>query len=121
VDADRITLHTPPDEVVLSIDTAVPCGLILSELLSSCLKHAFPGGQGGEITVTLTQDAERITLSVRDNGCGFPVHLDFRNTKSLGLQLVRALAEQLNGTMALKRTGGTAFTLTFPHPGEYGR
>jgi two-component system, sensor histidine kinase PdtaS len=112
----RITLQTQLDEVAVPLDMAAPCGLILNELLSNCLKHAFPDGQAGEIAVTLTRQGDRATLRVRDSGCGFPDDVDFRTTESLGLQLVCALTEQLQGTMALEREGGTAFTVTVPLP-----
>lgn len=116
LDARRITLHLDVEDIALPLDLAVPCGLILNELLSNCLKHAFPGEQTGEITVRLTRQADRLILIVRDGGCGFPADLDFRNTESLGLQLVCELTEQLQGTIALERNGGTAFMFTFPLP-----
>jgi PAS domain S-box-containing protein len=115
-EADRITVHTQVEPVDLSLETAVPCGLILSELLSNCLKHAFPHGEGGDVTVSLSREADHLRLIVSDNGCGFPVHLDFRQTESLGLQLVCALTDQLQGTIALERAGGTAVTVTFALP-----
>jgi PAS domain S-box-containing protein len=116
VETDRITFQAQMDEVVLPLDTAIPCGLMLNELLSNCLKHAFPSGEAGHVTVTLTTDGACVTLRVSDSGCGFPEPLDFRTTDSLGLQLVCALTEQLQGTIALERKGGTAFTVTFPLP-----
>jgi PAS domain S-box-containing protein len=116
VDPGRIILQSQVEGVVLPPDTAIPCGLILSELLSNCLKHAFPGGAVGDVSVTLTNTADHLALRVSDNGCGFPEHLDFRHTESLGLQLVCALTEQLQGTIALERDGGTAFTVTVPLP-----
>jgi len=80
------------------------------------LKHAFQDGRAGEVTVTLVREADRVRLPVRDNGCGVPAHLDFRQTESLGLQLVWTLTEQLQGTMNLARDAGSAFTVTFPLP-----
>jgi PAS domain S-box-containing protein len=114
VDPRRIIIQTQVEGVILPLETALPCGLILSELLSNCLKHAFPGGAVGDVTVTLTHAAGHLTLQVSDSGCGFPEHLDFRHTESLGLQLVCVLTEQLEGTIALERDGGTTFTVTFP-------
>ena len=117
VDPGHLAVQTEEVEgVVLPLDTAIPCGLILSELLSNGLKHAFPGGAVGDVTVTLTHTQDHLTLRVRDSGCGFPEHLDFRQTESLGLQLVGALTEQLAGTIVLESTEGTAFTVTFPLP-----
>jgi PAS domain S-box-containing protein len=116
VDHGRIIVQSQVEGVTLSMDTAMPCALILSELLSNCLKYAFPGGAVGDVTVTLTHTADRLSIRVRDSGCGFPEHLDFRTTASLGLQLVCALTEQLGGTIALERNGGTTFTITVPLP-----
>jgi two-component sensor histidine kinase len=109
-----IRLSTQLDEVPLDLDAAIPCGLILNELLTNVLKHAFPNGQGGEVRLTLRAEADRVTLSVRDTGVGFPTALDFRQTDSLGLQLVNLLTEQLGGTLTLERDSGTTFTLSFP-------
>ena len=116
VDPHHLVIQTQVEGVILPLETAMPCGMILSELLSNCLKHAFPGGPVGDVAVTLTHAADHLTLRVRDSGCGFPEQLDFRRTESLGLQLVCALTEQLEGTIALERDGGTAFTVTFPLP-----
>jgi two-component sensor histidine kinase len=110
----HITLHCDTGDVFLDLDTAIPCGLILNELLSNALKHAFPNGQEGEVAVTLHAEPDSLTLSVRDTGVGFPIGLDFRHTDSLGLQLVGMLTEQLDGTITLERTNGTTFTLTVP-------
>lgn len=110
----RIALHIQVDDVSVSPDTAIPYGLILNELVSNCLKHAFPEGRSGQVQVLLRRDsADQATLTVRDNGRGFPLDLDFQSTESLGLQLVSALTEQLRGTIALDRDKGTTFTLTF--------
>jgi two-component sensor histidine kinase len=78
------------------------------------LSHAFPGDKKGEITVTIGSRDGMIVLRVADNGVGIPDSVDFKNTGTLGLDLVTALAEdQLNGTITLDRTEGTAFTVTF--------
>jgi PAS domain S-box-containing protein len=111
---NHITLHIQADEVIVLPDTAVPYGLILNELVSNALRHAFPDGRHGQINVLLRHDSpSQASLTVQDNGCGFPPDIDFRATDSLGLQLVNALTEQLGGTIALERHDGTAFTLTF--------
>jgi PAS domain S-box-containing protein len=111
---NHITLHIQADEVLVPPDTAVPYGLILNELVSNALRHAFPDGRHGQINVLLRHDPpSQASLTVQDNGCGFPRDIDFRATDSLGLQLVNALTEQLGGTIALERHDGTAFTLTF--------
>jgi two-component sensor histidine kinase len=114
VQAERITLRIQADEVLLDINQAVPCGLLLNELLSNCLKHAFPSDRTGEISIELRSDAgRRVTIIVRDTGVGFPAGVDFRDTETLGLQLVCTLAEQLGGVLELEGDGGTSFKLTF--------
>jgi len=110
--AGRISLRTQVDDILLGVDTAIPCGLIINELVSNSLKHAFPDKQG-EILVDLHRDNGKFTLRVRDNGVGFPEHVDFRNTDSLGLQLVCTLTDQLDGEIELDRAGGTEFRITF--------
>jgi two-component sensor histidine kinase len=114
VHSNVIQLKVNVEDVFLGIDTAIPCGLITNELISNSLKHAFPGGRGGEIRIELCADNDRqLNLMVSDNGVGFPNDLDFRETESLGLQLVNTLVEQLEGTVELDRSGGTAFEITF--------
>ncbi len=100
--------------VFLGIDTAIPCSLIINELISNSLKHAFPAGKKGEIHVALRFNEDNtLTLIVRDNGIGFPKDLDFRNTQTLGLKLVNTLVNQLDGRMELRSNGGTEFMVTF--------
>ncbi len=130
--AQAITMNIETDEVFLGIDRAVPCGLILNELLSNSLKHAFPSaedrssngarpgnenafdGTKGEIHIELRADSNRqLSLVVSDNGVGFSSDLDFRNTSSLGLQLVNTLVEQLDGAIELNDSSGTTFQITF--------
>jgi two-component sensor histidine kinase len=114
VSEDRIALQIRADEVMLDTSHAIPCGLILTELLSNCLKHAFPSDRGGEIHIELrSHDSQRLTMIVRDTGVGFPPEVDFRQTETLGLQLVYTLTEQLGGTLELESNGGTTFRLTF--------
>jgi two-component sensor histidine kinase len=109
-----ISLNVNAEPIALSIDVAVPCGLIVNELVSNSLKHAFPDGQEGEITIELGMDPEgRCRLVVGDNGLGLPEDLDFRNTDSLGLRLVNTLVDQLEGTIELDRRKGTRFTISF--------
>jgi two-component sensor histidine kinase len=92
----------------------VPCGLIINELVSNSLKHAFPAGKGGEIRISFrSEQNKRYALTVSDNGVGFPNQVDFRNTQSLGLQLVTALTSQLGATIELANCVGTTFTITF--------
>ena len=113
IDSDRISTKLNVDDSLLSLDAAIPCGLIINELVLNSLKHAFPLGTKGEIFITLTKVGNSFTLSVGDNGIGLPVELDFQNTKSLGLQLVNALTSQLAGTIELNNNGGIEFKLNF--------
>src|SRR5262249_8456171 len=88
VDSGRLTFQLRADNVSLNLDTAIPCALIINELVSNSLKHAFPCGKAGTISIDLRPDAQsRLTLAVRDNGIGFSPAVDIRNTNSLGLQL----------------------------------
>jgi two-component sensor histidine kinase len=113
----RITLELDVEEIALEINVAIPCGLMLNELLSNALKHAFPGGRPGAVAITLRQAPPgTCVLTVRDTGVGLPEGLDIRQTDSLGLQLVSLLIAQLGGTLTLERGGGTTFRLTFPLP-----
>jgi two-component sensor histidine kinase len=115
IDPARITLETTLEDVWVGLDTATPCGLLLHELLSNCFKHAFPGKRAGRVRVALrATEGQTLMLQVGDTGCGFPEDLDFRATESLGLQLVCALADQLQGTIALERAEGTHVTVRFP-------
>jgi two-component sensor histidine kinase len=116
-----VGLKVNANNIFLGIDSAVPCGLIINELVSNALKHAFPqtgpntGEKENEIRVELGADPDRqVTLIVGDNGIGFPQDVDFRNTESLGMQLVTTLVNQLNGSLELDSNDGTQFTIRFP-------
>ncbi len=122
-----VTLKVHVDDTQLDIDSAVPCGLILNELISNALKHAFPLVAPGADTLARDKpyeirvevkagDSGQLTMSVGDNGIGFPEGLDFRQSTSLGLQLVNTLVNQLNGTLELHRNDGTQFRIMFPIP-----
>ncbi len=100
--------------IILNVETANPCGLIINELVSNAFKHAFKNEKKGIIKVTLTQDANsQICLKIQDNGIGFPENLDFQQVDSLGLELVRTLTQQLQGDLELDCSQGTLFKLTF--------
>jgi two-component sensor histidine kinase len=101
------------EDANLNMETAVPCGLIISELISNSLKYAFPNGKKGEIHVTLKTKENRFHLTISDNGVGLPDDLDFQNTESLGLQLVNSLTNQLDGKIEVNRKHGTEFKITF--------
>ncbi len=111
-----VKLKTEVERLRLDVDTAVPCGLILTELLTNCFKHAFPRGRFGTITVSLRQDDEAgVVLTVHDNGVGIGDHVALDNASSLGWRLVGSLSKQLDGTFGIRRTEtGTEARLTFP-------
>jgi len=112
--SSHIKLVTDIEKITLGIEASIPCGLIVNELITNSMKYAFPEGREGEIRVSLrTTEKGKIELTVSDNGVGIPQGVDFRNTDSLGLTLVNALAGQLQGDIELSREKGTEFTLTF--------
>ncbi len=100
-------------DIYLDIDMAIPCGLIINELFSNAFKYAFPDGRAGEVCVSLSRRDGKYELVVSDDGAGLPPDLDFRNTDSLGLQLVNTLVEQLEGTIELNVEKGTNYKITF--------
>jgi len=135
-----VSMQLNIDEIFLGMDTAVPLGIIINELVSNSLKHAFPASRKGEVCISLCRTEEinenksisniinnidakspvdkniQYILVVSDNGLGFPENVDFRNTSSLGLQLVNILVEQLEGTIALENDSGTKFNIWFKEP-----
>jgi len=114
IQAERIKESYQLEVVSLGVDLAIPCGLILTELISNSMTHAFPGGRKGTIRIELGRDPDgSIRLVVADDGVGMPQDLDFRKTESLGLQIVNMLAEQIHARVELLTRGGTRFTLTF--------
>jgi PAS domain S-box-containing protein len=114
IDPDAIEFETQIDTISLDINTALPLGLLLTELITNALKYAFPEGRKGKLQVSIQQENNQKVLTVADDGIGFPEHLDFQKTKSLGLQLVMGLVQQLQGTIKMKKDQGTTFTITFP-------
>ncbi len=114
VDTNMIALNVNVENVFLEIETAIPCGLIINELISNSLNYAFPEGRKGEIKTLLRFiNKDDLELVVSDNGIGLPKDLDIKKTESLGLQLVDTLSKQLQGEMEINRTGGTEFKIKF--------
>ncbi len=114
VDSERIRLKSKLEGIYFEIDTAILCGLIINELVSNSLKHAFPLNRKGEVFIGLNKDDKnKYTLILKDDGIGFPSTVDFRKTESLGLQLVTTLTEQLGGTIELNNNGYTEFKIVF--------
>jgi PAS domain S-box-containing protein len=114
VDASRVQLKIEAEKVHLNINTAIPCGLIVNELVSNALKHGFPEGRKGQLDIDLRRVAgDGYVLRVRDDGVGFPEGLDFRKTETLGMQIVSTLISQIDASIDLVRDKGTEFTIHF--------
>lgn len=112
--AASVRMDTQIADITMSIDVAIPCGLIINELITNSLKYAFPGNRPGTICVEMHVEGDTNVLSISDDGIGFPGDIDFRNTASLGMQLVVVLTGQIEGTIDLAREKGTRFTIKFP-------
>ena len=100
-------------ELIIKIDDAVPCGLLLNEIISNALKHAFPDGRKGKIKVSLNSKQKKCELIISDNGIGLPKDLDIDKPCTLGLRLINTLVAQVNGEMKVSRKNGTTFKITF--------
>jgi PAS domain S-box-containing protein len=129
----NISLNLDLEQIYLGLDTAIPLGIIVNELVTNSLKHAFPNGNKWEISISLKKIKDlgvnkevsradsacsqkkdfQYTLTVADNGKGIPEEINFRNTDSLGLQLVNILVEQIEGCLELRRNRGTEFFIKF--------
>jgi PAS domain S-box-containing protein len=101
------------DEVEMSIDQAIPCGLIVNELVSNALKYAYTGRSKGKLAISLKEKNNRIFLQISDDGIGLPENFKFEKTDSLGVQLVYSLTEQLDGTIEVDASDGTSFLIIF--------
>jgi PAS domain S-box-containing protein len=112
--AGGVGLKLQAEEIPLDVDTAIPCGLIINELVSNALKYAFPAGRTGDLHISFLKiSRERCAMTVTDNGVGLPADIDVKNPKTLGLQLVNMLVNQLHGTLDVVTDGGTTFMVTF--------
>ncbi len=110
----KINLNMDIEDITIGIDTAIPCGLVINELVSNSLKHAFPANGSGSIDVKLSAGgSDEYTLIIKDSGIGFPDSVDFRNTASLGLQLVSTLVNQIDGKIEMSEGDGTTFVIKF--------
>ena len=125
IDSEKIKLNLVVDSVLLDVDTAVPLGVIVNELVSNILKHAFPAGQyrpgaagqPDEIEIELTvEEGGQFLLSISDNGVGLPEELDVLNAPSVGLQLVKMLAGYMQGVIEVEQSAGTTFRIKFGVP-----
>jgi len=111
---ENISLDLKIDDIYFGIDTAIPCGLILNELFTNALKHAFPDRKKGRIRISLKLLKDKsYEFIFQDNGIGIPDNIDFDKTESLGLQLIKILTEQIDGTVAMTRRNGTIYKIVF--------
>jgi len=115
----NIQLNVKSDNIFIGIDIAIPCGLIINELVTNSLKYAFDDDENGRIDIVITNCGNKnYNITIRDNGNGFPKDIDFRHTKSLGLQLVNTLVNQIEGKIDMLTCNGTAFSVNFTDSGH---
>ena len=113
---DRIHLQISGDKIGLDMDTAMPCGLLVNEIVSNSYKYAFPNQEKGTIQIDFKKNDNKIILFIQDNGVGFPEEYDLEKSESLGMQLIQALTSQLDGDLVVSRENGTSFKISFPYP-----
>jgi len=114
VDHRRVALATDMEKILLDIETAIPLGLIVNELVSNALRHAFPDTRTGTITISSHPEGDQISLIITDDGAGMSPSYDWRGSTSLGFRLVNSLVDQLGGTIEKKNGKGTTFNILFP-------
>ena len=114
INTDAIKFKINIDKILLFVNTAIPCGLIINELISNALKYAFPEGRSGEIKINFQSSRGEIIITVSDNGIGLPENVDLQKTEYLGLQIVLALTKQLQGKIEIGRSKATEFMITLP-------
>jgi two-component sensor histidine kinase len=113
-EGNGVELEVDVNELFLNLDTSIPLGLIVNELVSNSLKHAFPNDRSGKVTIKLRSNGKKNILTVADDGVGLPSDFDIsNNTDSLGLHIVQTLTLQLRGTLDIKKSPGAEFKITF--------
>jgi PAS domain S-box-containing protein len=110
----HVTFRIDVRDVRLAIEKAIPCGLIITELISNALKYAFPDGRKGEVRIAMHSEGPLTVLVVADDGVGIPADIDYRKATTLGLQLVYSLTGQVGGIIECRTVSGTAFRIEFP-------
>lgn len=113
INKEEISYAISADSIFMGIDTAIPCGLIINELINNIMKHAFPEGHKGKIEITISREDEEIVLQVKDNGTGLPETFDSGNSDTLGMQLIDTLIKQLEGKVEIETNEGTSFKISF--------
>ena len=110
----NVDLEIKSEGVKLDINKAIPCALLLNEIITNALKHAFPEAQPGKLGIVFEKKPEgKYSLQVKDNGIGLPLEINLAKPETLGLQLITDLAFQLGGELKIYRNGGTTYELTF--------
>ncbi|MBI9098067.1 MAG: DUF3369 domain-containing protein [Spirochaetaceae bacterium] len=116
--SDTISLEVETVPLMLSINTAIPCGLIINEILTNSIKYAFPNLREGKIHITLKVEGEQIFLKISDNGVGLPDDFNMDKVKSLGMKLIHVLIDQIDGKISIIRNKGTTYELSFSESEE---
>jgi two-component sensor histidine kinase len=114
IDTSKIQFSVTAAPIALSLNQAIPCSLVVNELITNALKYAFPDNHSGEISVELSSQENQTMLTISDNGQGIPENVDLQSSSSLGLNLVHMLAIQLDSVLTVRRANPTSFTLLFP-------
>ena len=110
---DYVKLTSDVHGITMGIDTAVPCGLLVNEIVTNSLKHAFPNERKGEVKIDIKMDGENYVMKISDNGIGIPGNINFDEEKSMGVQLIKMLTEQLDAKVEINRDYGTEYIMTF--------
>ncbi len=118
MDPERIHYEIQGDHFEIDLIPSIPCGLILNEIVSNAFKYAFPGSRTGNLFIEITRTNGGCTITVSDDGVGFPEGVDLREGGRLGMQLIASLVKQLNGTVDMKRNNGTEYIIAFPLGGS---
>lgn len=116
----NINIHTDIDDIVMNVNQAIPCGLLLNELVNNACKHAFPSREVGHIHICMAEDQNTISLEVRDDGVGLPETFNIEEVQSLGMNLIHTLVKQLEGELDINGDDGSTFRITFERSDKAG-
>ena len=119
VDTNRISMNVQVENVFLDIDTATSCGLIINELVSNSIKHAFPGGNEGTVRIEIFNGDNDVEMIIKDDGIGLSERVNFDKPDTLGLQLVKTLVAEINGKIELINDNGTNLMIKFNNNGNF--
>jgi PAS domain S-box-containing protein len=111
---EGVNIRTEIESLRFGVDTAIPCGLLINELVTNSIKHAFPDGRKGTIEIAATRNHDNVTLVVSDDGVGVPDGLNLNSETTLGVMLIQALTDQLSGTISVDGSNGTRIAIEFP-------